>query len=124
MGHHIIKFEGLYELTDAMAKKTNLEAVQRVVRQNGSELQKKAERNCNFKGHYEGKKFVKPTGTLKGSIGLELKDNGLTAVVEPSVEYAAYVELGTRKMEAQPYLKPAFNEQKEQFKRDMNRLVR
>ena len=44
--------------------------------------------------------------------------------VEPKAEYAAYVELGTRKMEAQPYLKPAFEEQKKQFEKDLQKLVR
>lgn len=128
MGRHVIKFEGLEELSDAMVRRTSLKAVQAAVKKNGAELQKKAQRNCNFRGHYEyqagvGKIFVKPTGKLQGSIGLDIQDNGLSAVVEPVAEYAAYVELGTRKMEAQPYLKPAWNEQKEKFHRDMMRLV-
>ena len=68
--------------------------------------------------------FKKPTGNLKRSIGLEISPNGLKATVEPKTEYAAYVELGTRKMEAQPYLKPAFEEQKKQFEKDLQKLVR
>ena len=47
----------------------------------------------------------------------------MSAEVEPTAEYAPYVELGTRFMEAQPYLGPAFNEQKEKFKKDMKKLV-
>ena len=63
------------------------------------------------------------TGHLKRSIGLNMTDAGMTAGVQPTAEYAPYVELGTRFMEAQPYLKPAFNEQKEKFKKDMKKLV-
>lgn len=130
MAHKTIKFEGLAELDKALAKRLSMDAVKRVVKQNGAELQAKSQRNAKeFKGHYEwkagvGKVFVKPTGALRESIGIELEDGGMTAVVEPTAEYAAYVELGTRFMEAQPYLKPAWEEQKEQFKKDMNKLVK
>lgn len=62
-------------------------------------------------------------GTLKRSIGIEITDSGISAEVEPTAEYAPYVELGARFMEAQPYLKPAFDEQKEKFKKDMKKLV-
>ena len=54
----------------------------------------------------------------------EISDGGLLAKSEATAEYAPYVEWGTRYMEAQPYMKPAFNEQKEQFRRDMNRLTK
>ena len=45
-------------------------------------------------------------------------------MVEPTAEYAPYVEFGTRFMNAQPYLKPAFKKQSKQFRKDMNELVR
>jgi HK97 gp10 family phage protein len=46
------------------------------------------------------------TGRLQRSIGVR-SVNSETAVVEASAPYAGYVELGTRYMKAQPYLKPA-----------------
>lgn len=107
------KFTGINELTSALKKKTSLEAARRVVMQNGAELQARAQRNSPV-----------DTGNLKRSIGLEIKDGGLTARSEATAEYAPYVEWGTRYMDAQPFMKPAFNEQKEQFKRDMDRLVK
>ena len=63
-------------------------------------------------------------GTLKRSIGLDITDGGMTAEVEPTAEYAAYVEYGTRFMNAQPYMRPSYNQQKEKFKSDMKKLVR
>ena len=47
----------------------------------------------------------------------------MTAEVEPKADYAPYVELGTRFMEAQPYLAPAFRDQIGQFRKDMKKLV-
>lgn len=119
-----IEFEGLYELQMALKENITLDDVKKVVKQHGSQLQRLSQRNAQFKGHYRGKKFIKPTGKLKGSIGLEITDGGMTAEVEPSAEYAAYVELGTRKMSAQPYLKPSWEVQKEKFKNDMDKLTK
>lgn len=49
------------------------------------------------------------TGRLRSSIthALFVEDGDLTAHVGTDVEYAAYVELGTSRMSAQPYLRPA-----------------
>ena len=124
MAHHEIKFEGLYEVKKALAKNISLERVKDIVEDNGLALQEKAKRNAKFKGHYRNGEFVKPSGNLMKEIKMELEDNGLTASVNPEAEYSAYVEFGTRHMDAQPYLKPAWDEQKEIFKRDMQRLCK
>jgi HK97 gp10 family phage protein len=55
-------------------------------------------------GHAVGAAPV-DTGRLRASITHEVA--GHTATIGTSVEYAPYVELGTSKMAAQPYLKPA-----------------
>ncbi len=49
------------------------------------------------------------TGRLRSSITNELGQDGqgLVAVIGTNVEYAPYVELGTRNMVAQPFLLPA-----------------
>lgn len=48
------------------------------------------------------------TGRLQESITATA--DGTTVTVGSDVEYAAYVELGTYKMSAQPYLRPALEE--------------
>lgn len=55
-----------------------------------------------------GAKNVVPvdTGNLKNSIQTTMEGD-LTAVVGTHVEYAPYVEYGTRRMAARPYLGPA-----------------
>lgn len=108
-----IKIVGMEKLQKKLKKNVRLDDVKRVVRHNGAEMQEKAQRNAPV-----------DTGTLKRSIGLEITDSGMAAEVEPTAEYAPYVELGTRFMEAQPYLKPAFDDQKEKFKKDMKKLVK
>ena len=47
----------------------------------------------------------------------------MAAVVRAGTEYAEYVEKGTRFMEKQPYMKPAFDAQKPQFLRDLKKEI-
>lgn len=46
------------------------------------------------------------TGKLKNSITTEMTSQ-TSAIVAPHTEYAIYVEFGTRKQRAQPYMRPA-----------------
>jgi HK97 gp10 family phage protein len=55
------------------------------------------------------------TGNLRNSITHEVE--GQEAKVGTNVEYAPYVELGTVKMAAQPYLNPALEQNKGNIKR-------
>lgn len=47
------------------------------------------------------------TGNLRNSITHGFEMDGFVAFIGTDVEYAAYVEYGTSKTKAQPYLKPA-----------------
>lgn len=107
-----VKIIGIEKIQKKLKQNVQMDDVRKVVRRNGAEMQTKAQQNAPV-----------DTGTLKRSIGIEITDGGMTAEVEPTADYAPYVELGTRFMEAQPYLGPAFNEQKEKFKKDMKKLV-
>ena len=51
------------------------------------------------------------TGRLRSSIVNEtqLDERGLVEIVGTDVEYAGHVELGTSRMAAQPYLRPALD---------------
>lgn len=51
------------------------------------------------------------TGRLRGSITSELRRDagGLVVVIGTATSYAPYVELGTRKMRARPFLRPALS---------------
>ena len=112
-----IKFEGTDKLLKKLKANATLDDVKKVVRHNGAELQKKIQKNADFTKGYQ-------TGTTKRSVGLEITDGGLTAESGPETEYAPYLEYGTRFMEAQPFVRPAFEAQEKEFKSDMKKLVR
>ena len=112
-----IKVEGLDKLQKALKENVSLDDVRAVVRQNGSELQRRMQRKADFKKGYA-------TGETKRSIGIGYADSGFTAEVGPTTEYSPYLEYGTRFMDAQPFIKPAFEEQKAIFQKDMQKLVK
>lgn len=112
-----ITIEGLDKLEKALKSNVTLNDVRRVVRTNGSQLQRKMQREADFVKGYQ-------TGTTKRSIELEMQDSGFTAEVEPTTEYSPYLEYGTRFMQSQPFVRPSYEEQKGKFKRDMQKLVK
>lgn len=58
------------------------------------------------------------TGRLRASITHEVREGEKAVYVGTNVEYAAYVELGTKRTKAQPYLKPAVENHLDEY-RDM-----
>ena len=112
----VIRVEGLEKLQKQLRKNADISDVKKVVRQNGSELQRKIQKNADFEKGYQ-------TGTTKRSVGLEIKDGGLTAESGATTDYAEYLEYGTRFMNAQPFVKPALEEQAKQFEKDLKKLV-
>lgn len=58
----------------------------------------------------EGEPPHKRTGRLRASMSHEVDKEALTARVGSNVLYAKFLELGTVKMAARPFLRKAFNE--------------
>ena len=112
-----IKVDGLEKLQKALKQNATMDDVKRVVRHNGKQMQKNMQNKADFRMGYQ-------TGETKRSIGLEILDGGMTAEVGPETDYSPYVEYGTRFMEEQPFVRPAEQDQREKFKRDMQKLVR
>lgn len=69
------------------------------------------------------------TGALRDSITAgEVADDGDTLSLDvtagdDTVDYAAYVELGTYKMGAQPYLGPAYEEGRAQLESSLGEII-
>ena len=114
-----IKWEGLAELEKLLKDNCDLSDVKKVVQTNGDRLNRemKAQTKLAFKKGYSH-------GDTAGSINTEITDGGMTAKVGPTTEYAPYVEYGTRYMEAEPFITPAFLKVREQFINDMKRLMK
>lgn len=85
--------KGLAELFESPTGPTAKDLVRRVTR-----VERGAKRICPV-----------DTGRLRSSIthSLEQDSAGLVGVVGTDVEYAPYVELGTSRAGAQPFLRPA-----------------
>ena len=96
-----VKLTGVKELQGKLKKNATLDDVKRIVKYNGAQLQTNAQRKAP----------------------VDMKDKGMTAEVEPTAEYAPYVEYGTRFMNAQSFVGPAFYDQEEKFKKDLKRLM-
>ena len=120
-----IKLKGMKELKTALNNGAQINnKLRSVVKMNGAELQQKAQRNAPV-GTPESTGIPGYVGgTLRRSIDLEIKDSGLTAEVTAKADYSAYVEYGTRFMNAQPYMRPALNEQEKKFVRDVEKAVK
>lgn len=88
-------------------------ALVKCVKTNASELERNA-------------KDIVPvdTGTLMRSINTQMEDGGKTAIIEPDTDYMTYVEYGTYKMAAQPYIRPSFYKQEPDFKEDIDKVVK
>jgi len=107
-----VSLKGVSELTMKLKSNANMKDVKQIVKQNTAELTQGAQRKAPV-----------DTGNLRRSITMDLSDGGLTGKVKPTADYAPYLEYGTRFQSARPFMRPAFNKQKAQFKSDMDKLV-
>ena len=57
------------------------------------------------------------TGRLRNSITNAVRADEKAVYIGSNVEYAAFVELGTSRMKARPYLRPAATEHTAEYKR-------
>ena len=56
------------------------------------------------------------TGRLRNSLTHSVEMNEKAVYIGSAVEYAAYVELGTNRMRARPYLRPAVENYTDEYK--------
>lgn len=72
------------------------------------EMEKHAKRMCPV-----------DTGRLRNSVATEIDegDDSVSVYVGTNVEYAPHVELGTKRMKAQPFLKPAVSDHQSTYTR-------
>lgn len=73
--------------------------------------------------NYAQKKCPVDTGNLRGSITHEVDTGDNAVYVGTNVEYAPYVELGTSRQKAQPFLRPAASEHGEQYRKVLKKAL-
>ena len=64
------------------------------------------------------------TGVLVGSISVSIGKGGMVADVGSDVEYAKYLEFGTTKMAARPWLHPTFKRLKKRITKNVASAMR
>jgi HK97 gp10 family phage protein len=109
MDRVVFKLDGAEELKANLEKitETKRQRVKEVVGVSGLNVQRNAKLLCPV-----------DTGTLRNSIMADFEE--LTATVHTNIPYAPYVEFGTRKMAAEPYLTPAAEVEQPKF---INKLI-
>ena len=108
-----IEIEGGDELVRSITKRVDADRVVPVIRRNTTQAQKKSMRLAAV-----------DTGFMRRSITMRLDTIGLAGYITAGAEYSPYLEYGTRKMDAQPFMRPAAREQAPIFVRDMKNLIR
>ncbi|WP_242324602.1 HK97-gp10 family putative phage morphogenesis protein [Faecalibaculum rodentium] len=116
-----IDMRGLSQLEKKLLKGVSKDKISQVVRLNTAELTQKAKDRAPVSTEKTNPGGAH--GQLKRSIIPSMESGGLAGKVNATVDYAEYVEMGTRFMAAQPYMKPAFDQQKEIFLKDMKKLL-
>lgn len=72
---------------------------------------------------YAQKKCPVDTGNLRGSITHEVDAGDNAVYIGTNVEYAPYVELGTSRQKAQPFLRPAASEHGAQYRQVLKKAL-
>lgn len=73
--------------------------------------------------NYAVKKCPVDTGNLRGSITHKVDADGNAVYIGTNVEYALYVELGTSRQKAQPFLRPAASEHGAQYRQVLKKAL-
>ena len=113
----MIKFSLRYfDKSDQLLRKSDVETKKRVV-QIAEIVRVKAVDSLNVSaptgddGQLVGSTPPKPphtrTGALKNSVQYELKNEGFTAIIGPSISYGKVHEFGGRNHPARPFMRPA-----------------
>lgn len=97
--------KGLNKYLKKISDKTP-EVTESIVKQAAYKVESNAKRNCPV-----------DTGRLRGSIATKLE--GLEAEVGTNVEYATFIEYGTVKQAAQPFMTPA----RQSVENELNKII-
>lgn len=73
--------------------------------------------------NYAAKKCPVDTGNLRASITHEVDAADNAVYIGTNVEYAPYVELGTSRQKAQPFLRPAASEHGVQYRQVLEKAL-
>lgn len=111
-----LKIHGIKKLKIDLKDNAQMRQVKEIVKKHGASLQQEMVKKAVFKAGYS-------VGETRRSINLLNEKGGLMARVKPTTKYSPYVEYGTRFMDKQPFVKPAFQQVKKEFINDLKKLT-
>lgn len=111
-----LKIHGIKKLKIDLKDNAQMRLVKEIAKKHGASLQQEMVKNAVFKKGYS-------TGATRRSINLLNEKGGLMVRVKPTTKYSPYVEYGTRFMDKQPFVKPAFQKVKKEFVKDLKKLT-
>lgn len=114
-----IQIQGLDKLTRKLIKNQALTEAKEVVKKNTAQMHEKTISNM-ISTYTKGYR----TGNTENNTAFEIEDGGLSGVQTTTTDYIQYLEQGTRYMAAEPAIKPAFDAQKVEFKKQMEDLAK
>lgn len=117
-----IKLKGMKKLEKQLKSNCTLNDVKTVVKMDGAYMQKQMQLNASPSVAF--KKGYSQGDTKKHIFAPELSNGGLVATVGPTTNYSPYVEYGTRFMEPEPFVKPAFDAASAKFEEHLKKLMR
>lgn len=85
---------------------------------------RKALRESSMAVRKEARKYVpERTKALRKSIKFKVSKDGLSSVVRPTLYYGTFVEHGTKRQEAQPFMRPAAEAERPRFPKRISKDV-
>ena len=115
----IVRIEGLEDVElklKSFTPEVN-EAIEKEIKISAINIQREAKKICPWR-----------TNRLRSSIAIQFLSNGerinAAEIGSYHVEYAPYVEFGTRYMKAEPYLRPAYKAELPKLKANIARILR
>ena len=114
-----MKLRGGEDLQEKLKPNVTMDDVKRIVKMNGVRLTQTMKRQTT-------KAYVKgySTGDTASSIEMDIRDQGLTVAVGPTMNYNQYTEYGTRFMKAEPIIEPSLRQIEPRFQSDLKRVMK
>ena len=108
-----LEIHGLDDLENKLKEGADLKLVKDMLKKHATQMHQKSMRDAPV-----------DTGALKRYIMLSVHDGGFTWRVKSLINYGSYPEYGTRYQAAQPYIRPAFYQQRTKLLNDLRKIMK
>ncbi|WP_461241128.1 HK97-gp10 family putative phage morphogenesis protein [Paucilactobacillus sp. N302-9] len=113
-----IKVTGVKELRKKLVTNAKMTEVKRIVRDNTADMES---HTTDLEARVYTKGYSK--GDTRKQTHMAIQKGGMLGIVGMGMSYDAYLEYGTRYMQPEQALTPAFLYQKKKFIEDLNKLT-